>query len=216
MNTVEERFWAKVVKDNDCWGWTAKLDKDGYGRFSPNGGNSQMPAHRFSWEIHFGPIPDNLFVCHHCDTPACTNPDHLFLGTAQENMEDKVRKGRWRGCAPERMSEIVRGRPPRVMSKLEPQLDAITARRNNGESLQEIATSFECDKAVIRRLLVKHGLYTPQKTGPRGPHNVRTAVIRANLDAILERLRGGESSASVAKSLGTSSGLITRITSPFL
>ena len=89
-----ERFWAKVLKTETCWLWTAsKSCVDGYGHFYPIRGHT-ICAHRFSWELHYGPIPPDLDCCHDCDTPSCVRPDHLFLGTRLDNMEDARQKGR--------------------------------------------------------------------------------------------------------------------------
>lgn len=102
---LKERFWAKVDKtlgqgpQGDCWIWTGARFKYGYGSLSRRkDGYSYSTndyAHRISYEIHHGAIPeDKPLVCHKCDNPPCVRPDHLFLGTHADNAEDKVRKGR--------------------------------------------------------------------------------------------------------------------------
>ena len=89
------RFWSKVNKagDNDCWEWQGHIGKGrGYGIL--NFGGKLHRVHRLSWEIHNGPIPDGLFACHHCDNRRCCNPAHLFLGTHEDNQNDKIAKDR--------------------------------------------------------------------------------------------------------------------------
>jgi len=92
--TAEERFFAKVDKEHasGCWLWTAGTSSDGYGRFSEN--CRGVNAHRWSWQFHFGRIPNGLLVLHSCDVPRCVNPEHLFLGTPADNCHDMVDKGR--------------------------------------------------------------------------------------------------------------------------
>lgn len=89
------RFWEKVDKRgiNGCWIWTASIKTDGYGQLTVDG--RFWRAHRLSWVLHNGPILYGLLVCHHCDTPACVNPAHLFLGTHKDNIRDSINKGRW-------------------------------------------------------------------------------------------------------------------------
>lgn len=87
------RFWSRVAKSDGCWLWTgARFGPNGYGAVRFQKRNSS--AHRVSWMIHFGPIPDGLFVCHKCDNPPCCNPAHLFLGTIGDNTRDMIAKGR--------------------------------------------------------------------------------------------------------------------------
>ena len=99
LNRVEKsvppeiRFWNYVNKTEGCWLWTGACASRGYGHLvikKPR----YTTAHRLSWEIHNGPIPKGLWVLHHCDTPACVRPDHLFLGTRADNEHDRTMKGR--------------------------------------------------------------------------------------------------------------------------
>lgn len=91
-----KRFYQKIRKaENGCWIWEAAQSKRGYGNASCGG--RIVLAHRASWVIHNGPIPNELCVLHDCpsgDNPSCVNPAHLFLGTQQDNTADRVRKGR--------------------------------------------------------------------------------------------------------------------------
>ncbi len=89
-----QRFWNKVEKIpfHECWEWTAGCSPDGYGKFKIN--KKTVRAHRFSYEIHNGPIGPNLEVCHSCDNIKCVNPYHLFLGSRVENHRDMLKKGR--------------------------------------------------------------------------------------------------------------------------
>lgn len=91
---MAERFHSRYSPEpnSGCWLWTGMLTHDGYGRIRD--GKKRKLAHRVSWELHKGEIGGALLVCHHCDTPACVNPDHLFVGTGSDNMRDMVAKGR--------------------------------------------------------------------------------------------------------------------------
>lgn len=93
---IAERFWPRVEKRDadECWEWKGSRLQKGYGTMPCWPFKRPALAHRVSWEIHNGNIPDGLIVCHRCDNPPCVNPAHLFLGSHQDNLRDMVKKGR--------------------------------------------------------------------------------------------------------------------------
>ena len=97
MKPIEDRFWSKVDKNdsNGCWIWTASImGSNGYGCFRINKTEGTISAHRYSFILKEGKIPDSMLVCHTCDNPICVNPNHLFLGTHKDNAIDRSAKGR--------------------------------------------------------------------------------------------------------------------------
>lgn len=91
-----DRLMAKhePVTESGCWLWTGMVNSYGYGRIKYN--RHELGAHRASYEIFNGQIPESMKVCHRCDVPCCVNPSHLFLGTDRDNNQDMIRKGRAR------------------------------------------------------------------------------------------------------------------------
>lgn len=135
-----ERFWLHVNKTDGCWFWIGGKTKGGYGVFHPKNGVTAM-AHRFSWEHHFGPIPDGIEVCHNCpggDNRSCVNPSHLWLGSRQDNATDAAAKNRmrWTKTTPNDVREIRR-------------------RRSSGESVTDIAKVFGITKSTVSKICLR-------------------------------------------------------------
>lgn len=233
------RFWSNVDKNGpvqshcpeigNCWKWR-NVNK-WYGHFSPEKGK-RLYAHRFSWELHNGPIPSGLCVLHKCDNPECVRPDHLFLGTHKDNADDKYAKGRGNNPSgdahpfrrrPEllvKMSERCKrlgtvrniGQPRRgslhPQSKLsDKDIVTICNLRESGVGPQDIANQLGVSRSLIQQILRGDhwGHVSRSKVQMRKPAPAITPEI---IDAIRQSDRPYS---EIAKWLGISTASVCRV-----
>lgn len=135
-------FWDRVAKGPECWEWTGQKHYRGYGLVAIM--RVKRYTHRVAWALVHGPIPPGMFVMHLCDNPPCVRPDHLRLGTPQENSEDMRAKGRARGNG----VQVGQGRG---VPKLNPdQVREIRRRMAEGEPRKVIAAAYGVSVATIK------------------------------------------------------------------
>jgi hypothetical protein len=150
--SVQRRFWSRVriALEDECWMWTSQLNESGYGVLAVvcNGRKFPERAHRISWSLRFGPIPEGICVCHKCDVRACVNPYHLFLGSRADNLRDMRQKGR--GSEPPRMCG-----EKHPMSRLsQGQVDEIRARYASGSISQaKLGKEYRVSQVHVGRIV---------------------------------------------------------------
>jgi hypothetical protein len=158
--SLEERFWPKVLKKepNECWLWQANKNNMGYGMIRFGGKIDKVLAHRVSYFLRNGPISDEICVLHRCDTPACVNPDHLFLGTKKDNNDDMTRKGRRRwGHNPLYPPPIHRGEAANSAKLTEAQVLEIRALMAAGATGPQMAIKFGIARSTANRIKRRFG-----------------------------------------------------------
>ena len=144
---VDDRFWGNIRKGTNCWIWVGSKQRSGYGQLKFLG--AVMLAHRASWILNFGAIPDGMQVLHKCDVRRCVNPAHLFLGTPKDNIADMIAKGRARLNNPQ-PGELA------GMAKLtEYQVKSIKRHLANGKSLASLGRQYGVTFQNI--WCIKHG-----------------------------------------------------------
>lgn len=142
---MDDRFWAKVLKSEDCWEWIGTISKDGYGWFRLPGRNGKnVRSHRAGFEIQCHKIPDGAHVLHRCDNRRCVRGDHLFLGSNQDNVNDREAKRRGN---PNKGSKHPR-------AKLTP--DQVLAIRRDSRSQRVIAAEYGITNSHVSQ--VRRGL----------------------------------------------------------
>lgn len=149
MQPEQNRFLRKVSYNSvtTCWDWLGSKYRFGYGHFRRKLNNKwvMFKAHRYSYEFYKGPIPQGAFVCHTCDNPGCVNPDHLFTGTAKENVDDMFNKGR--------KSRIIRNPKHNLLSFEYAQEIRAYHKRNPEVNNVTLADWFDTSTTQISRIL---------------------------------------------------------------
>lgn len=148
-----DRFWSKTTKvEGACWLWLGGVNRSGYGKFKVGG--RTIGAHRMAYQYAIGPIPPGRLVCHRCDVPGCVNPAHLWLGTWQSNMTDKVLKGR-QSRTGAKVPNPARGEDCGSAKLTEAQVRSIRECRGRGLSMKKIGEQFGVCAQTICNIL--HG-----------------------------------------------------------
>ncbi len=142
IDKVEKLFWGFVNNTETCWLWTGGRSTRGYGEISLGGYRDR--AHRVSWTIHYGPIPEDGVICHRCDNPPCVRPDHLFLGTQADNVKDMTDKGR---------RVVVCGEKQHLAKLTVSDVLEIRRRSEEGEVSRVIAEPYGVDPATVRAVI---------------------------------------------------------------
>lgn len=139
--TLKQIFEDKYIKlDNGCWQWTANISTNGYGQISRN--KTTCRAHRIAYNLYIGEIPEGMVVCHKCDNKLCVNPDHLFIGTQEDNIRDCLNKDR----------NAYGSRNAKAKLK-EDDIFSIKVRYKNGVTMQEIGNIFGVSKNTISQVI---------------------------------------------------------------
>lgn len=183
---VRRRLWAAVVPEPNtgCWIWARHGNSDGYG--SMRVGGAEHRVHRLSYRAFVGPFDESLFVCHSCDTPACINPDHLWVGSHADNQRDKARKER----SPD--------------TKLT--TEDVVAIRSTHERSAVLARRYDVDTQTV--VDARSGVTWGHLPGATEDYPRRRVLDE---DMVREILLSNESERAIARRLGVSRGAVTHV-----
>ena len=207
LQSDTNRFWSKVSypgNDQDCWEWIAYRDKDGYGIFD------NKRSHRLSWEFYNGDIPNNLHVCHECDNPPCCNPDHLFLGTALENNQDRTNKGRQCKGSNSHFAKTTEITIKQIL---------VDIGNNKYQNLEQIKKDYNVNskilRGIFRRELWKHitDIYSDQELSILKNKVMNRILTSDEIIEIKDRLKNGDRQCDIANDFNVQWQMIYHIKS---
>jgi hypothetical protein len=199
---IAPRFWPLINKTENCWLWLGPTEEPhpGYIRGAPSIGKDR--PHRVSWKLHFGDIPKDLEVCHKCDNPLCVRPDHLFLGTHLENMQDAQNKNRLVGNKGQLFGEL------HPLSKLT--IESVRSIRTRPyEQYSVLANEFNVSIATISDIQKGRTWNEPKHNLPAAPQlGIRRKINSVIADIIRESKKAG---IELAAEYGISTTLVSQI-----
>lgn len=197
--SVVARYWKYVIVKDGCWGWNGSKSK-GYGQLSVGRGVSPAKIHRVSWFIHYGNISKGLSVCHKCDNPECSNPEHLFLGTQRDNIADAFKKGRIQNYT------HGLGEKNNVAKLTMKQVKEIRKEFAKGAMLAELSNKYQ--NTNIIRIVRNKSYFDPDFKPINGNKKPRPFLRKLTKKTIKYIMDSSLSSRKVAKKLGVSKTLI--------
>lgn len=206
-NNLRERFEAKVIKGDGCWIWTGSKGPNGHG-FIASGGYGKTRLVRAGavalWIAHGQWPGDGLDVCHKCDNPPCVNPDHLFVGTAKDNMQDSINKGRFKFPKP---------RPGEANNKARltwALVETIRTAYNSGENLSDLSRRFGFARSTLREVVNGRNWRRPDV--PIRPRFLPTKRLEPHQIQEIRRLyRSGRTQVELAELFGVSQGYVSHV-----
>lgn len=217
------RFWANVKKTDiapahrpdlgGCWLWTGWKSPTGYGSIHSGGRRAagrQKRTHRVSWELHYGDIPDGACVLHRCDNRACVRPDHLFIGSQQENIEDMRQKGRAR-------AKFQQGQAHAMATLNDDDVARMRIMAREGAWASDIAKEFGVTTAIASNAIrgktwshIPGAVNRPQKR-PRGSAHGGSKLTESLVLEMRSLLADGLSRREAAALFGVSVSLVAQI-----
>lgn len=141
LERLKMLYEKNVIRQEGCWDWKGYIARTGYAEIGRSKNFHEKNAHRISWMIHKGNIPEGMYICHKCDNPKCTNPDHLFIGTHQDNDKDRDEKGR-----------NVKGEDVESSILKDQDIKEIKTLLTQGKSCLEISRKYDVSHDAIKRI----------------------------------------------------------------
>jgi len=205
----KKRFFDNITKIDSCWIYKKNIQESDYRRIYING--KSIGAHRVSYLIHHGSIPEKMFICHKCDNPLCVNPQHLFAGTPKDNSDDMAKKGR--------------GSLRKGIHYPKPKLTEDNVKdifRLSGQlSQRELATKFNVTQGLIEKILNKKAWKKVSKTltsmssigQGSNQKGIRSPRVKLTENQVLSifKMKGSKTSIQVAKEFNITSSSIRHI-----